>query len=183
MISLPGFPAACLRPHRLTDAADFQRNADDAELAALCSENFPHPYTLELAEAFLAKKSAQTAPYKNLALVEHDHLIGTMGLISVVSSNSTYAEIGYWTGEAARGRGLTSAALTVFCDYVFAEFPQLYRLEAVTFAKNIASQRVLEKAGFTRECLLRQRARYHGQIVDDVLYARLREAQQADSSA
>lgn len=174
MIPLPGFPTACLRPYRLSDAVDFQQHANDAELAAMCSPDFPHPYTLELAKAFLAKKSAQTAPYKNLALVEQDHLIGTMGIVSDLSPNSTYAEIGYWTGAAARGRGLTSAALTVFCDYVFVEFPQLYRLEAVTFSQNIASQRVLEKAGFTRECLLRQRARYHGQIVDDVLYAKLR---------
>ena len=48
---------------------------------------------------------------------------------------------------------------------------QLNRIFAVPFAQNLASIRVLEKAGYTRECIMKQSAFKDGRFVDEVLYA------------
>jgi RimJ/RimL family protein N-acetyltransferase len=62
--------------------------------------------------------------------------------------------VGYWLAAGARGRGLTSAALQALSRWAFEELG-LGRVELVTDPDNIASQRVAEKAGFTREGVLR----------------------------
>jgi RimJ/RimL family protein N-acetyltransferase len=50
---------------------------------------------------------------------------------------------------------------------------RLMRIFAVPFAHNVASQRVLEKAGYERETLLRAGAIKDGQLLDEYLYARI----------
>jgi RimJ/RimL family protein N-acetyltransferase len=58
-------------------------------------------------------------------------------------------------------------------DYIFEQLP-IERLEAPVFEWNPASMRVLEKCGFVREGILRRSISKDGQIIDGVLYARLR---------
>ncbi len=50
------------------------------------------------------------------------------------------------------------------------------RLEALVFAGNPASERVLERAGFTREATRRTSIYKAGRFLDSHLYARLRDA-------
>jgi ribosomal-protein-alanine N-acetyltransferase len=50
----------------------------------------------------------------------------------------------------------------------------LRRLYATPFANNLGSARVLEKAGYVREAVLRQSVIKDGQVLDQVVYARLR---------
>jgi RimJ/RimL family protein N-acetyltransferase len=59
--------------------------------------------------------------------------------------------------------------------YAFDNFP-LERLFARVFSRNGASMRVLEKAGYVREGLLRRCAIKDGVVLDQVLYAIIREA-------
>src|SRR2546423_10842975 len=72
-----------------------------------------------------------------------------------------------------RGQGLGSAAQRVLAEYLFAT-TLANRLEATTELGNIAEQRALERAGFTREGLLRGRGFLRGQWQDGYIYARLR---------
>ena len=58
-------------------------------------------------------------------------------------------------------------------SYAFSSLP-LARLEAPVFAWNPASMRVLEKSGFAKEGVLRQSVFKDGELIDSVLYARLR---------
>jgi RimJ/RimL family protein N-acetyltransferase len=51
--------------------------------------------------------------------------------------------IGYWVAAAARGRGVATRALRLVC-----EWRQERPLRLVTHPRNVASQRVAEKAGF-----------------------------------
>ena len=80
------------------------------------------------------------------------------------------AEIGYWLGEAAWGRGIVTEALQAVTAEVFRRF-ELTRIYALPFADNRASVRVLEKAGYTLEGHLRQSAIKDGVILDQLLYA------------
>ena len=87
------------------------------------------------------------------------------------------AEVGYWVGARARGRGVATAALCLVAEWAFEEVPNLARLQLRADVRNIASNRVAEKAGFTREGVLRSQ-RYNerlGKRVDFVMWSLLRE--------
>jgi RimJ/RimL family protein N-acetyltransferase len=72
-----------------------------------------------------------------------------------------------------RNRGYGSAAQRALARYLFATM-LIERVEAETDADNIAEQRALEKAGFTREGVLRSTQFRDGQWRDTVLYSVLR---------
>jgi RimJ/RimL family protein N-acetyltransferase len=64
-------------------------------------------------------------------------------------------------------------AVGALTDFAFANF-DLHRLFALPFAENLASRRVLEKAGYTLEAILRTSAVKDGRIRDQALYGRSR---------
>lgn len=84
--------------------------------------------------------------------------------------------IGYTIGEAFRRQGNATAAVRLLIALAFDPAgPDLARLEAVTAAGNRASQRVLERTGFTREGHARGLLIIGGQRVDHYRYALLRD--------
>ena len=72
-----------------------------------------------------------------------------------------------------QGHGHGTTAQTALAEYLFAAYP-VNRIEAGTDITNRAEQRSLEKAGFTREGVLRGAQWRNGQWNDLVLYSRLR---------
>ena len=74
----------------------------------------------------------------------------------------------------ARGRGRGTVAQRELARYLFAH-TQVNRVEAVTEIDNLAEQRALEKAGFTREGVLRGYGFQGGRWHDAVLYSLLRD--------
>lgn len=174
VLSLP-LAGYALRSVRATDAADLILHANDPDLASDLSENFPHPYTTEHATDFLTRALANTVE-QHLAITHNDRLVGMMGIVSSMSPSSVFAELGYWVGRTESGKGLATLALTTYAEHLLSSHPALNRLEALIYPHNIASQRVLEKAGFFHDATLKGRARHKGRIVDDILYARLRPA-------
>jgi RimJ/RimL family protein N-acetyltransferase len=73
-----------------------------------------------------------------------------------------------------RGRGYGTEAQRLMVRYLFAH-TQVNRVEATTEITNVAEQRALEKAGFTREGVLRGTAFRQGRWHDQVIYSVLRE--------
>jgi RimJ/RimL family protein N-acetyltransferase len=69
---------------------------------------------------------------------------------------------------------LATAALRALAEHAFAT-TELTRLFALPFADNAASRRVLEKAGFVLDAILRKSAIKRGRVVDQALYSRVRE--------
>src|SRR5437763_1666850 len=82
------------------------------------------------------------------------------------------AEIGYWLIERARGRGLGSRAVALVARWAVTE-AGLARVEALVEPENIASQRVLEKAGFRREGHLRSYLVFERRRADAYIYSLL----------
>src|SRR5262249_35521579 len=80
------------------------------------------------------------------------------------------AEMGYWLAEPYWGRGITVEAIRLMSAYAF-ETCNMLRLFALPFASNARSTRVLEKAGYTREGLMRSSSVKYGEIRDQALYA------------
>ncbi|KAG8097736.1 hypothetical protein GUJ93_ZPchr0013g35902 [Zizania palustris] len=79
------------------------------------------------------------------------------------------ASLGYLVARAHWGRGVATRAVSAAAEAVFAEWPWLVRLEAIADVENPASQRVLEKAGFTREGVLRRYVVLKGRPSRDVV--------------
>jgi RimJ/RimL family protein N-acetyltransferase len=82
--------------------------------------------------------------------------------------------IGVWIHPDARGRGHGTAAQRALVEYLFAH-TTVERIEAGTELDNVAEQRALEKAGFTREGVLRRAVFRAGDYHDDVVYSILRD--------
>ncbi len=80
-------------------------------------------------------------------------------------------EIGYWLFEHARGRGVATRAARFAADYGFSLGAD--RIEARVFVGNTASERVLERAGFTREGVIRSLPRRWGGRSDMTLFSLL----------
>jgi ribosomal-protein-alanine N-acetyltransferase len=81
-------------------------------------------------------------------------------------------EIGYWLIPRARGRGFGSRAVGLLARWAVTE-AALARVEALVVPDNIASQRVLEKAGFQREGHLRSYLVFERQRADALIYSLL----------
>lgn len=79
--------------------------------------------------------------------------IGPVGLHHVEWAHRR-AEIGFWTAAGMRGRGLTTDAARLVCAWALGPLG-LARVELRADVGNVASQRVAERLGFTREGVLR----------------------------
>jgi RimJ/RimL family protein N-acetyltransferase len=85
-----------------------------------------------------------------------------------------YWNMGILLWPHARGKGVGTEAQRLLARYLFAH-SLAARVEADTEVDNIAEQRALEKAGFTREGVLRRTNFRDGRWRDAVLYSILRE--------
>jgi len=90
--------------------------------------------------------------------------------------------IGIWLRPDARGRGVGRAAQRALAELFFAH-TAVNRVEAHTDVDNIAEQRALEGAGFTREGLIRGAQWRHGTYRDGYLYAVVRSDITTDGAA
>jgi RimJ/RimL family protein N-acetyltransferase len=82
-------------------------------------------------------------------------------------------EIGIALKPEARGRGYGTDAQRLLACYLLAH-TSVHRIQAVTAVENLAEQRALEKAGFTREGIARGVAWRDGEWRDGVVYSLLR---------
>lgn len=98
------------------------------------------------------------------------HLLGGITLGNIRHGVAQSGHIGYWLGERFAGHGYMAEALDLLAVYAF-ETLKLHRIEAACIPANSRSIRVLEKAGFRREGLLRSYLRINGSWQDHYLYA------------
>ena len=100
-------------------------------------------------------------------------LIGTCGF-HLINNHHKRAEIGYELDDTYWGQGYASEALQAILAYGF-ETLQLIRIAAVVYVENKASQKLLSKAGFQEEGLLRKHMIQNGVAHDTILYSLLKE--------
>ena len=96
-------------------------------------------------------------------------LLGGITLGNIRHGVAQSGQIGYWIGERYAGRGIMPEALKLLTKHAF-DTLRLHRLEAACIPDNHRSIRVLEKAGFQREGLLRSYLRINGVWQDHFIY-------------
>ena len=158
-----------IRSWRIGDEAALARHANSRAVWLNLRDRFPHPYTLADAETWVRFASAQE-PETNFAIEIDGEAVGGLGFILRQNIERCSAEIGYWLGEAVWGRGIATTAVRAATGYAFPTYG-LTRIYAVVFERNLASCRVLEKAGYVLEGRLRRSAIKDGQVLDQFLYA------------
>ena len=100
-----------------------------------------------------------------------------IGLVSHFNMLAPYAkmlEIGYALVPSERGKGYCTEAAKIMVDYLFLS-KDIACIQATTDIGNVASQKVLEKAGFQKEGIMRKRFFSNGEWKDTVLFSILRE--------
>jgi RimJ/RimL family protein N-acetyltransferase len=98
-------------------------------------------------------------------------MLGSMSIMHVERGHG--GEIGYWLAPWGRGRGVMSRAVRLLATWSFAEF-DLRRIELVIAVENKASLGVAERAGFTREGVLRDYRENKGVWRDHEMWSLLR---------
>ena len=158
-----------LRDWREQDAPSLARYADNRKIWHCLRDLFPHPYRLEHAREFIRRAGA-AEPRTVFAIATQTEAIGSIGLSLGQDVHRYTAELGYWLAEPYWGRGIATRAVQAMVEYAFGELA-LHRIHAEPFVPNLASARVLEKAGFSLEGRMRANAYKDGRIVDQWLYA------------
>ncbi len=162
-----------LRPIREDDLPDLFAVFADPDVMRYWST--PPMRDLDEARAYLAgieRNFAERTGFKwGITRRGHDRLIGTTSLFRLDGPHNT-GEIGYALGSAYWGNGYAAEAVRRVCRFGFEDLG-LRRIEADIDPRNHASIHVVEKAGFQREGVLRERYIYNGEIQDVVYYGLL----------
>ncbi|MCO4293013.1 GNAT family N-acetyltransferase [Solitalea sp. MAHUQ-68] len=161
-----------LRPWQKDDAKSLAENANSKAVWDNVRDYFPHPYTLKDAEEWIAKNEGVDPP-TNMAIVVDGYAVGGIGIFLKEDTSRINAEIGYWLGESFWNRNIMSEAVDAFVDYAFDNF-NIIRIYAEVFERNQASMKVLEKAGFIHEAILRFSVIKNHEIMDSYVYSILK---------
>ena len=154
------------------DKRSLVRHADNRKVWRNLTHRFPHPYTAADADFWLARVTSMTQP-THWAIEVDGEAVGAVGVEVGEGVYARSGRFGYWLAEPYWGRGIMTAAVQGATQYAFAHIG-VDRLEAGVFEWNPASMRILEKCGFTREGVLRRSIFKDGELIDSVLYARVR---------
>jgi len=165
-------PTCVVRTFRIDDAASLARHGNNRAIWRNLRDRFPHPYSVDDAVGYIEFILAKN-PYHSLAIEVDGQAVGGLSLRVGEDIERLSAEVGYWIGEEYWGRGIMTDAVRLVTDYAFGTL-SLERVFAVPFAMNVASCRVLEKVGYEREGLMRRSAIKDGEILDQLLYAKVR---------
>ena len=145
-----------LRPYRDSDLRALVAACQDPEIPRWT--RVPSPYGEADARAYLHRRydeihAGSAAPYAIVATGDDGRLLGSIALQRFAWENAR-GEVGYWLAGEARGQGHATRAVRLICRWGF-ESLGLERIELQAAVGNPASQRVAERAGFTREAVLR----------------------------
>jgi ribosomal-protein-alanine N-acetyltransferase len=161
-----------LRPFGLGDVEDVFSYAKDPEWSRYLRA-LPRPYRHEHAVQFIARQLLSdriTRPAWAVTLTET--VIGGINLRFDFEHRS--AEVGYSVARTHWGRGICSEAARAVIDAAFSTHGDLNRVHARADAANVASQRVMEKVGMTKEGVLRLSRVERGEALDEAWYSILR---------
>lgn len=154
--------------------ADVAKHANNAAIAANLRDVFPFPYTAADARAYVESCMRQEGDGQLCrAIVMEQEAVGSVGVFVKDDVYKKSAELGYWLAQPFWGNGIMTQAVKQLCDEAFHTF-DIVRIFAEPYAHNQGSRRVLEKAGFLQEGLLKNSVLKHGALYDSCIYALLK---------
>lgn len=163
-----------IRKWELSDAKDLAVALSNTKIQDNLRDGLPYPYTeqdgIDYISAMLSADENDTFAF---AITAEGKVIGSIGVFRQGNIHRQTAEIGYYIAEEYWGKGIMTEAIKQVCKYVF-DKSDIIRIYAEPFAYNMASCRVLEKAGFQYEGTLRKNAVKNDKIIDMKMYSLLR---------
>lgn len=167
-------PRLVLRPLRESDADALFVVFSDPEVMRYMNQG---PWeSVDTAHKLIARDAAGMPAGEHirlgLELTAGGQMIGLCNLFSF-HWQCRRCEIGYCLGRGWWGQGYMHEALSALVDYSFREL-DLNRIEADADPRNTGSVKSLERLGFKREGLLRERWIVEGEVSDSVIYGLLK---------
>lgn len=169
-----------LRKWKLEDIPDVAFYANNEKIAANLRNVFPYPYTEQDAEAYVVS-CVESSEERQLcrAIEVEGKAVGSVGVFCGTDVYEKSAELGYWLAEEFWGKGIMTQVVKQICRKAFEKF-DIVRIYAEPFANNAGSKRVLEKAGFQLEGIMKNGVCKKGSVQDYCMYALLRDACERD---
>lgn len=164
-----------IRQWQIDDAQSLSSLLNNQNILNNLRDGLPYPYTENDAKEYITAMLSSD-PYQTFAfaIVVDDHVVGSIGVFRCDNIHCQTAELGYYVGEAYWGQGIATEAVQQICQYIFTH-TNILRIFAEPFAYNQGSCRVLEKAGFQCEGILRKNAVKNGQVLDMKMYSLIKE--------
>lgn len=160
-----------LRKFRESDLESLVKYADNYNIAKFLTNGFPHPYTKEDGRSFLSIAISHPTIF---TIDVEGEAVGSIGIFLQTDIHEKSAELGYWLAEPLWGKGIITQSIQNIVKYGFDNF-DIVRIYARPFSTNLASQRVLEKAGFVYEARLKKALYKNEEYIDEIIYARFRD--------
>jgi RimJ/RimL family protein N-acetyltransferase len=162
-----------VRRFRAADAPMLAAYRSDEDVARY--QSWAAPFTLERAEDF-AQHMAAADPDRPgwfqwaVELTAEKQLIGDVGV--GLHENLLQADLGFTLARDRHGQGYATEAVRAVLDRLFT-VQGVRRVSAECDARNVASARLLDRLGFTREGFLRSNTFIKGEWTDDLLFGLL----------
>ncbi len=169
-----------LRPWSPADAVALVKHANNPRVASNLRDGFPYPYTPGDARSWL-EMVGNNREDVILAIEIRGEAAGGIGMHGMKDVYKYNSEIGYWLSESHWGKGIMTRAVGAMVNYGF-EHTRWLRLFACIFENNPSSMRVLEKNGFSLEAIHRKAVMKEGTLMDEHLYALLKDHWSGGSS-
>lgn len=157
----------------LFEAAIESRGGEFSRWMPWCHED----YAIKETESYIQKviENWQNETEFGFAIFDasNSQFLGDVSL-NAFNNNHKFYNFGYWIRISQQKRGIASETTRLLVKAAFEDLP-INRIEIITAIENIASQKTAEKAGATREGILRNRLLIGDRIHDAVMFSFIRE--------
>lgn len=158
-----------ISPWKLDEIDYLVKFANNKNISDNLTDAFPHPYTVEDGIKFITTYMNDNPP-RAFAIRINGKPIGSIGVFPQTDIHAKNAEMGYWLAEEYWGMGIVTKAVKLVVEYGFKTF-DIDRIFARPYGTNIASQRVLEKAGMNLEARFYKTVIKNGEYKDELYYS------------
>jgi RimJ/RimL family protein N-acetyltransferase len=163
-----------LRPFKKGDEYSLAKNINNKKIYRNLNLSIPYPYTLKDAKDWINKNLKEVKKRKptmiNFVIDIQGEVIGSICFYKIENHKD---QLGYWLAEKYWNQGIMTEAVKLITKFGFEKL-KLKRIEAFVFTFNKASKRVLEKAGYKLEGILRKNSKKDNKFFDDYLFAKIR---------
>ena len=147
--------------------------ANNPQVAAMLTDDFPNPYTEDDALSFitLCKNNPDSVQMERAVFVD-GRFAGMVGLTPGTGVHRGTGELGYWLGREFWDMSIGTTAVLGFLHMIDESF-DLRRIEAHVFSVNKRSARLLEKCGFKLEATHKDSIIKNDKVMDELVFAKV----------
>lgn len=158
---------------KIFEAAKESQGGEFTRWMPWCHEDYKIEETEEFVKKCIEEREAKEDFTFAVFDIETDEFCGFVGLNARNKLHEFY-NVGYWIRISKQNQSIVSTAVRLLAKAAFEDLP-INRLEILAAFENIPSQKAAEKAGATREGILRKRLVIGGRLHDAVVFSFVRE--------